>query len=90
MSAVIIQPNSHATIAYTLRDPQGEILDGSFVEGGELIEYVHGYGMLVPGLEVKLAGLAAGDKRKIVVPAEEGFGTHDDELVLEIDRAEFP
>ena len=90
MSAATIQPNSYATIAYTLRSADGEVLDGSTLDGGEPIEYVHGYAMLVPGLEAALVGLRVGDKKDIVVSAEEGFGTRDDELVLEIDRADFP
>ena len=59
-------------------------------EDGEPIEYVHGYGMLVPGLEAALVGLKTGDKRKIIIPAEEGYGERDEELMLEIERAEFP
>jgi FKBP-type peptidyl-prolyl cis-trans isomerase SlyD len=46
--------------------------------------------MLVPGLEAALAGLTVGDEKEVVVPAESGFGERDEELVLEIDRAEFP
>lgn len=90
MSAETIQPNSHATLGYTLRNAAGDLLDGSELEGGEPIQYVHGYGMLVPGLEAALVGLRAGDSKAVIVPAEEGFGTHDDELVLEVERAEFP
>ena len=46
--------------------------------------------MLVPGLEAALAGLRVGDEREIVVPAEAGYGERDEELVLEVDRVEFP
>jgi FKBP-type peptidyl-prolyl cis-trans isomerase SlyD len=46
--------------------------------------------MLVPGLESALVGLKAGEVRKVVVPSEEGFGEYDDELVLEVERSEFP
>jgi FKBP-type peptidyl-prolyl cis-trans isomerase SlyD len=97
MSLLAIQPNSHVVLDYTLKNPEGEVLDASEplpgVEGehdGEPIRYVHGYGMLVPGLEVALVGLKVGDKKMIVVSAEEGFGDRDDELVLEIERSEFP
>ena len=85
-----IQPNAHVTLEYTLKDDVGNVLDGSALEDGEPIEYVHGYGMLVPGLEAALVGLKLGEEKKVVVSAEEGFGTHDEELVLEIDRSEFP
>jgi FKBP-type peptidyl-prolyl cis-trans isomerase SlyD len=90
MSPTTIQPNAHVVLDYTLRDDEGEVLDASDAEDGRPIEYVHGYGMLVPGLEAALIGLAPGDQREIVVPAEAGYGEYDEELVLEIDRQEFP
>ena len=66
------------------------MLEASAGEGGEPIRYVHGYGMLVPGLEAALVGLTAGDVRDVVVPAEAGYGEYDDDLVLELDRSELP
>lgn len=85
-----IQPNSHVTVEYTLKDDDGAVLDASTGDGGHPIEYVHGYGMLVPGLEAALAGLGVGDEREIVVPAEAGYGEYDDELLMEIDKSELP
>jgi FKBP-type peptidyl-prolyl cis-trans isomerase SlyD len=85
-----IQPNTHVVLDYELRDDGGALLDASEAEGGEPIRYVHGYGMLVPGLESALSGLRTGDERDVVVPAEAGYGEYDEELVLHIDRAEFP
>jgi FKBP-type peptidyl-prolyl cis-trans isomerase SlyD len=85
-----IEPNVHVTLDYELRDDEGAMLEASAGEGGEPIRYVHGYGMLVPGLEAALAGLRAGDVRDVVVSAEEGYGEYDDELLLELDRSELP
>lgn len=85
-----IQPNSFVTLDYTLKDDKGGVLDESQAEGGEPIKYIHGYGMLVPGLEAGLIGLKPGDKKDIVVAADAGFGERDEELILEIDRGEFP
>jgi FKBP-type peptidyl-prolyl cis-trans isomerase SlyD len=86
-----IQPNAFVSLDYTLCDEDGELLDSSDPsEDGQPIDYVHGYGMLVPGLEAALVGLETGDERDIVVSAEEGYGEHDDDLVLEVERSEFP
>ena len=85
-----IAPNAFVLVDYVLKDEDGEVIDDSKGDGGEPIRYVHGYGMLVPGLEKSLVGLAVGEKKSFVVPAEEAYGTYDDELVLEIDRAEIP
>jgi len=85
-----IQPNCFVTLDYTLKDDKGGVLDESQSEGGEPIKYIHGYGMLVPGLEAELVGLHPGDKKDVVVTADAGFGERDEELVLEIYRDEFP
>ncbi len=86
----VVQPNSHVTLQYVLRSREGEILDASAGEGGEPIRYVQGYGMVVPGLEAAVAGMRVGERKKVALTAEEGYGPHDEELVLEIDRSEFP
>lgn len=83
-----IEPNAYAVVDYVLLGGDDEMLDDSRAEGGRPIRYVHGYGMLVPGLEARLAGMYEGDEKEIVVPAAEAYGEHDDELVYEVDRGE--
>lgn len=90
MTDLVIAPNAHAVLDYELRDDDGDLVDASEADGGEPIRYVHGYGMLVPGLESALAGMRAGDERDVVVPADAGYGEYDDELVIEVDRTEVP
>ncbi len=90
MSALTIQPNNYVMIDYELRDEEGDLLDASESEEGEPIRYVHGYGMLVPGLEAALAGLAVGDEREVVVPADAGYGEYDESLVLDVERGQLP
>ena len=90
MPELSIQPNTHVILDYELRDDAGELLDASDAEDGEPIEYVHGYGMLVPGLEAALVGLRPGDEREVVVPAEAGYGERDESLVLSLDKGDLP
>lgn len=90
MSELTILPNTYVTIDYELRDEEGDLLDASESDGGEPIRYVHGYGMLVPGLEAALGGMQAGDERDVVVPADAGYGEYDEALVLDLDRGELP
>ena len=85
-----IQSNARVILEYTLHDDKGELLDSSDGEDGEPILYVHGYGMLVPGLEKALEGLEVGQSKTIDVDAEEGFGERDEDLVMEIDKGDFP
>ncbi len=56
----------------------------------EEIAYVHGYGFLVPGLDIALRGLAVGDRFTITLEAEQAHGPYDDDLVFDVDRSEFP
>jgi len=86
----IIGPNTYVTVDYELRDEDGDMLEASAEEGGAPIRYVHGYGMLVPGLEAALVGLRQGDEREVVVPAEAGYGEYDESLLLEVGRDELP
>jgi FKBP-type peptidyl-prolyl cis-trans isomerase SlyD len=88
--SLTIEPNTHVVVDYELRDDDGDLLDASEGDSGEPMQYVHGYGMIVPGLEAALAGLKAGDERDVVVPAAAGYGEYDEDLVLEVDRSEFP
>ena len=83
-----IGTNSYAVVAYRLSDENGVELEDS--SKGEPITYVHGYGMLVPGLEAGLLGLTDGDRKTIVVTPEEGFGVRDEELVFSIAKTELP
>lgn len=66
----------------------GEMVDSS--EGTEPIEFIQGFGNIVPGLEKELYGMAIGEKKSVLVPAAEGYGIYDPEAVLKVDRAEFP
>jgi FKBP-type peptidyl-prolyl cis-trans isomerase SlyD len=90
MDGDAIQPNARAVVEYELSDEDGTVIDASRLEGGGPIEYVHGYGMIVPGLEAALEGMKVGEEKTILVKPEAAFGEHDPELVLEIDRADFP
>lgn len=85
-----IEPNTRVVLDYTLFDEDDDVVDASDGEDGEPIVYVHGYGMLVPGLERALAGMEVGESKEVVLPPEEAFGERDEELVLEVDRSELP
>lgn len=84
--AVRVEPNAWVTVRYVLRSAGGEVLD----DGTRPLEYVHGYGMVVPGLEARLAGLAPGDARTARLEPQEAFGVRDERLVHEVGRSELP
>jgi FKBP-type peptidyl-prolyl cis-trans isomerase SlyD len=79
------------TIHYTLTDSAGKVLDSS--EGpddAEPLSYLHGTGMIVPGLEAELAGKSEGDHVKVSIGPEGGYGLREEGLVQKLPRNEFP
>ncbi len=74
-------------IAYRLH-VDGEMVDAS--DDGEPLEYLHGYGNIIPGLEHALAGLAMGESKNVVVSAGDGYGERDEEAGMQAPRSAFP
>lgn len=72
---------------YTLTDDAGAVIDSS--SGREPLAYLHGAGNIVPGLEEALGGRAAGDRFKVAVAPEEGYGVHHEGLVQQVPAAAF-
>lgn len=82
----MIAAGSKVKIHYTLK-VNGEIIDSS--TGREPLEYQHGQGMLVPGVEAGLEGAKPGDKRKLTIPAKDGYGESDPEMIITAPREAF-
>lgn len=83
-----IAKDSVVSIEYTLTDDQNEVLDSS--EGMGPLEYLHGHNNLIPGLEKELEGKNVGDSFKTVINPADAYGEFQKELVVEVDRAQFP
>lgn len=83
-----ITKDTTVSLEYTLKDDTGEILDSSDVMGP--LEYIHGYNMIIDGLEKALEGREAGDEFKKTVPPEEAYGEVFEDLIVETSRAQFP
>ncbi len=83
----IIQKGSTVKFHYTLLS-DGQIVDSSRKE--EPIEYQHGEGKILRGLESRLEGLKAGDHEEIKLGPEEAFGPSHPGSVVDIPRTEFP
>lgn len=75
-------------LSYELFDEAGELVESTRDAGP--VEYVHGYGQVLPGLERGVTGAAAGDARSFRVPPKDGFGDHDPEGVFVIDADGIP
>lgn len=76
-----------ATIDYTLKNAEGQLLDTS--EGGEPLAYLHGANNIIPGLESALEGQSAGDEIEVTVPPEQGYGIRNEALEQRVERSQF-
>jgi len=75
-------------IHYTLRDEDRAVLDSS--EGQEPLSFLQGHGQIIPGLEKALVGKNVGDKFAVEVTPEEGYGVYNDEMIMDVPKAQFP
>lgn len=82
-----ISKNKVASIHYTLRDDEGTIIDSS--EGREPLQYLHGAGNLIPGMEEGLEGKSQGEKLNLTIEPEKGYGEKDENLIQEVPRSAF-
>ena len=84
---MIIEKDRVVSIDYTLRDNNGNLIDSS--EGSDPLEYLHGNGNIIPGLEKALAGKKAGDKLTCSIAAADAYGERDDSLIFKVNKSEF-
>lgn len=75
------------SIDYTLRNDAGDVLDQSAPDSP--LNYLHGHGNLIPGLESALAGKSQGDQVDAVIPPAEAYGEFDAGLVQVVPREMF-
>ncbi len=78
-----IQNDVVVQIAYNL-NVEGQELESN------LLEYLHGYGNIIPGLENELTGLGLGERKHVLVKAEDAYGQFDPNMVIDVNRESFP
>jgi FKBP-type peptidyl-prolyl cis-trans isomerase SlyD len=75
------------TMDYTLT-VDDEIVDSSAEEGP--IQFLHGHGNIIPGLEAHLGGLKVGESLRVSVAPKDAYGEFDSEQIVDIPLDEFP
>lgn len=84
----VIEEGSIVSIEYTLTDDAGAVIDSNVDK--EPLTYVQGAGQIVNGLEKELQGLKAGDRKKVQVKPEEGYGIPSKQAFQEFPRDTIP
>lgn len=86
--APAIADGSKVTVEYTLALPDKTVLESNV--GKEPISYTQGKQEIIPGLERALAGLKAGDKKHVTVPAEDAYGPYDEKKKVTVTKEQVP
>jgi FKBP-type peptidyl-prolyl cis-trans isomerase SlyD len=85
--SLLIGDNLVVSMHYRLTDASGEVLDSSV--GSDPLNYLHGAGNIIPGLEQALVGKVEGDSLQVQVEPADGYGELNPELIQVVDRAAF-
>ena len=73
-------------VDYTLTLSDGTVADSS--EGRGPLEFTLGAGEVVPGFDNGVTGLGVGESTEFLVPAADGYGEPQPDLILELPRQE--
>ncbi len=79
---------SKVSFEYTLTDDNGTKIDSSV--GRDPLEYTHGEGQIVPGLERELEGMKIGESKEVTVSPEDGYGQRDPEAFAKVPKDKVP
>jgi peptidylprolyl isomerase len=71
-------------VDYTGKLADGTVFDTSI--GREPLEFTLGKGGVIPGFQKAVLGMKVGEKKTVTIPADEAYGPHYDELVIEVPR----
>lgn len=78
----------HVKVHFTGKKQSGEIFATS--QGRDPLEFQIGDGTVLPGVEKAVEGMAKGEHKTVTLGPEEGFGEQKNELILTVDRSQFP
>jgi FKBP-type peptidyl-prolyl cis-trans isomerase SlyD len=87
MSKDIVEDGVVVSMEYTLH-VDGELLDSS--DGQGPLQFLAGYGNIIPGLEEEMRGMKIGDSKDVVVEPKNGYGEFDSEAFIKVPRTDFP
>ena len=83
-------------VHYTGRFEGGDIFDSSECDehGCDCdvspLEFIIGKGEVIPGFEKAVIGMKVGETKSVIIPADDGYGKRNEEMVVSIDRSDVP
>lgn len=83
-----IEKGKKIKMDYELGIVDGDTIESSADRGP--LEYIHGSGAMLPGLESQIEGLEEGDEKDGVIPAAEAYGTEESLPTTTLTKRDFP
>lgn len=71
----------------------GKLTDGTTFdssEGREPLEFEVGSGMVIPGFDQGVTGMTVGEKKTVLIPADEAYGPKQEDMIMEFPKDRFP
>lgn len=87
MGTMKVSKGKRIKMEYELAVKGGEVIESSTASGA--IEYIHGSGRMLPGLESRIEGLTVDDEKEGIIPAAEAYGRPDDLPTRQLSKSEF-
>ncbi len=77
-----------AKVHYTGTLNDGTVFDSS--RERDPLEFQVGAGQLIPGFDQAVDGMGVGETKSVKIPAEQAYGPHRNEMVIDVDKNQFP
>ena len=75
-------------VHYTGKLDDGTIFDTS--ADRDPMQFTIGEGQLISDFEQAVVGMSPGESKTVQIPSENAYGPHHEEMIMVVDRSEFP
>ncbi|KIH78035.1 FKBP-type peptidyl-prolyl cis-trans isomerase 2 [Geoalkalibacter ferrihydriticus] len=83
-----VKSGDTAKVHYTGTLDDGTVFDSS--RERDPLEFQVGAGQLIEGFDQAVVGMTPGETKKVKIPAEKAYGPHRTEMVIDVDKKQFP
>lgn len=75
-------------VHYTGKLADGTVFDASPED--RPLHFIIGKNEVIPGFEEAVAGMYLGEKKRVIIPAEQAYGAHEERYVETLERSRLP